>query len=207
MRLFLPAALKELKILATMDKGLSEALQKLVASNTDDGSVDLANSLGVSPDTASDLVNYLVFLGEVYKDDLVTMDGILYSLRATCTEYKISITNLDLVASLLFAAATRKQRTPGQKKKDFVERGLTGPLIDARTIVELRPIFDGKRDQIESWVTGITLRIGYEDLQGEETAVVLSLDTRSLQLLSDAIETARRKKELLEKRAKEAGLL
>lgn len=211
MRFFLPSAQSVLQRLCGLSPAQADMLCRSLRAEVSEaatpaGLEELAAQIGLSPDSAQELVQYARFLGRYHLKEEISVGSVAAALAKVAGEYGLQVKDPASAAQVVVKVLAKAKDLVADSKAQVVESGLGNELDDFSTLVELRPVFDVTRERIKAWVLGITAQLSYTTPAGEEQSVFLALSEQDLDCFAEAVATARKKMEKLKAAAAERGL-
>jgi hypothetical protein len=183
-----------LRIVAYVDEhGFSGSPQELL---------DLAGGLGISYEKTADLVQYCGYLQAERARLGLDLDGLIaefdvYLERSGLRpEEGAKLTELSEPLKRLFAD---RPRVALRDKVASVTAGVVPQGIDFRSICDLRPIFDEKRETILEYAIVALVRVLLKSETLENSTVFFQIDSQGVGKLEEFLGRLRKKMDALEK--------
>jgi hypothetical protein len=167
----------------------------------------LADALGSSQENVEFLLSFLEFVyrrvqneGGANTTQEEMIDSIFSSISfepevgKTGGETKASIA---LLRTRLLRLSSFNEHAEIRRKVDRLKNGFLPNAVAFSSFVDLRPVFDEERENINGYVITTQLRISTEQADKEDS-LVIQLSPHALSKLADAVNDAKKKLSLLE---------
>jgi len=154
----------------------------------------VANVADVSGSEAIGVVGAVRNLRRQRKAFAMTDEELLHDLReiAKHTEFEVRFELAEYKAALLgLLSPSEEEQLSG--RAGSLRRALGAELLDARTVVDARPLFPEDRSRVEAFLVTVQLLITSEAASGEETTLTLALSDDDVTKLQSALTDARKK--------------
>lgn len=203
--------IKGLDILRTLNPDqilvLTKILNESSEMNIETICLQLGDELKISEDTALQLYMNLCYLCDIASERELDENGILSELQDAIQKVEMDKENKDKLIEFfshpsteIYSLFSLDAKWRMGRKKRRLTAGLYNPIESFRSICDVRPVFDEKREKIIDAGITITFEIIARSLTGRHEKIFLTLNEEMLENLRKKIEVTYKKIEAIKKK-------